>query len=141
VRWTKTRWRCRQDYCERSSFTEAIAQVPARARTTRRLRTQIGAAIGDAARSVSRSQSRRDDKVRRFPTANCARTGNRDYDISTAVPACGNVIRAPIILSVVIPFLNTVGRFRSQCDRPRHLLRQHQAVADGFHPTTQPLVL
>src|SRR6202171_807177 len=53
VRWTKTRWRCRQDYCGRSSFTEAIAQVPARARTTGRLRTQIGAAIGDAARSVS----------------------------------------------------------------------------------------
>ena len=53
VRWHKTRWRCLQDYCERSSFTEAIAQVPARARTTRRLRTQIGAAIGDAARSVA----------------------------------------------------------------------------------------
>jgi hypothetical protein len=53
VRWTKTRWRCREDYCGRSSFTEAIAQVPARARTTLRLRTQIGAAIGDAARSVS----------------------------------------------------------------------------------------
>jgi transposase len=53
VRWTKTRWRCRQDYCGRASFTEAIAQVPARARTTLRLRTQIGAAIGDAARSVS----------------------------------------------------------------------------------------
>jgi hypothetical protein len=27
VRWTKTRWRCRQDYCERSSFTEAVAQI------------------------------------------------------------------------------------------------------------------
>jgi len=40
VRWNKTRWRCREDYCGRSSFTEAIAQVPARARTTRRLRTQ-----------------------------------------------------------------------------------------------------
>jgi transposase len=53
VRWNKTRWRCREDYCERSSFTEAITQVPARARTTRRLRTQIGAAIGDAARSVT----------------------------------------------------------------------------------------
>jgi hypothetical protein len=53
VRWNKTRWRCREDYCERSSFTEAIAQVPARARTTLRLRTQIGAAIGDAARSVA----------------------------------------------------------------------------------------
>jgi transposase len=53
VRWNKTRWRCREDDCERSSFTEAIAQVPARARTTARLRTQIGAAVGDAARSVA----------------------------------------------------------------------------------------
>ena len=52
LRWNKTRWRCRQDYCERGSFAESIAQVPARARTTGRLRTQIGAAIGDAARSV-----------------------------------------------------------------------------------------
>lgn len=53
VRWNKTRWRCREDYCERSSFTEAIAQVPARARTTMRLRSQVGAAIGAAARSVA----------------------------------------------------------------------------------------
>ena len=53
VRWNKIRWRCREDYCERASFTEAIAQVPARARTTGRLRAQIGAAIGDAARSVT----------------------------------------------------------------------------------------
>jgi hypothetical protein len=28
VRWHKTRWRCREDYCERGSFTESIAQVP-----------------------------------------------------------------------------------------------------------------
>ena len=53
VRWHKTRWRCREDYCDRGSFAEAIAQVPARSRTTVRLRTAIGAAIGDAARSVS----------------------------------------------------------------------------------------
>ena len=53
LRWDKTRWRCREDYCERGSFTEAIAQVPPRARTTGRLRTQIGAAIGAAARSVA----------------------------------------------------------------------------------------
>src|SRR5258708_38641488 len=46
VRWNKTRWRCREDYCGRGSFTESIPQVPARARTTRRLRTQIGAAGG-----------------------------------------------------------------------------------------------
>ncbi|MGH3971572.1 MAG: transposase, partial [Mycobacterium sp.] len=52
LRWNKIRWRCREDYCERASFTEAIAQVPPRARTTGRLRTQIGAAIGEAARSV-----------------------------------------------------------------------------------------
>ncbi|MBS2079434.1 transposase family protein, partial [Mycobacterium tuberculosis] len=35
------------------SFTEAIAQVRARARTTTRLRDQIGAAIGDAGRAVA----------------------------------------------------------------------------------------
>ena len=39
LRWNKTRWRCREDDCERGSFTQAIAQIPARARTTRRLRT------------------------------------------------------------------------------------------------------
>ena len=44
VHWHKTRWRCREDYREKSSFTEAIAQVPARARTTTRLRTAMGAA-------------------------------------------------------------------------------------------------
>lgn len=53
VRWRKTRWRCREKDCDRESFTESIAQVPARARTTRRLRTQIGAAVGDAGRSVA----------------------------------------------------------------------------------------
>ena len=53
VRWHKTRWRCREDYCQRGSFTDAIAEVPARARTTVRLRTQIGVAIGEAARSVA----------------------------------------------------------------------------------------
>jgi transposase len=36
LRWNKTRWRCREGYCERGSFTESIAQVPCRARTTRR---------------------------------------------------------------------------------------------------------
>lgn len=53
VRWHKTRWPCREDYCARSSFTEAITQVPPWARTTMRLRTQVGAAIGDAGRAVA----------------------------------------------------------------------------------------
>ena len=52
VRWCKTRWRCQQASCEVGSFTESIPEVPPRARTTRRLRAQIGSAIGDAARSV-----------------------------------------------------------------------------------------
>ncbi|WP_428338395.1 hypothetical protein [Mycobacterium sp.] len=42
--------------CERSSFTEAIAQVPPRARTTTRLRAQIGTAIGDPAAQWPRSR-------------------------------------------------------------------------------------
>jgi hypothetical protein len=53
VRWCKTRWRCQQGSCEVGSFTESIPEVPPRARTTRRLRAQIGSAIGNAARSVS----------------------------------------------------------------------------------------
>jgi transposase len=53
VAWHKTRWRCRESTCARLSFTESITQVPAGARTTGRLRTAVGAAIGDAARSVS----------------------------------------------------------------------------------------
>ena len=48
VRWHKTRWRCREDYCDRGSFTEAITQIPARARTTR----------GCAPRSARRSATR-----------------------------------------------------------------------------------
>src|SRR5271166_638930 len=51
--WCKTRWRCQQASCAVGSFTESIPEVPPRARTTRRLRAQIGSAIGDAARSVS----------------------------------------------------------------------------------------
>lgn len=53
VAWHKTRWRCREPSCGRLSFTESIAEVPAGARTTGRLRTAVGAAIGDAARSVA----------------------------------------------------------------------------------------
>lgn len=52
LQWNKTRYRCRNDTCSRASFTEAIEQVPARRRTTTRLRTQIAREIGDAARSV-----------------------------------------------------------------------------------------
>lgn len=52
LRWNKTRYRCRNQTCKRATFAEAIPQVPARRRTTRRLRTQMARDIGDAARSV-----------------------------------------------------------------------------------------
>lgn len=56
VRWNKIRWRCREDYCKLGPFTEAITQVPARVRSTLRLRRQMAKAIGDAARSVGRGR-------------------------------------------------------------------------------------
>ena len=83
VRWNKTRWRCREDYCKRSSFTEAIAQVPARARTTRRLRMQIGAGIGDAARSVSEVAASHGVS---WPTAHRAFVAHADQQLTEPEP-------------------------------------------------------
>ncbi|WP_244881181.1 ISL3 family transposase [Tsukamurella pseudospumae] len=53
MRWWKTRYRCRNDECDRATFTDRIREVPARRRTTTRLRTQIGRDIGENARSVA----------------------------------------------------------------------------------------
>lgn len=55
VVWHKRRWRCGEPSCARLSFTEAIEEVPAGARTTGRLRRAIAAAVGDACRSVAES--------------------------------------------------------------------------------------
>lgn len=41
------RWRCREGRCPRGSFTESIGAVPARARLTARLRTEVGEAAAD----------------------------------------------------------------------------------------------
>jgi len=83
VLWNKIRWRCRQDYCDRGSFTEAIAQVPARARTTTRLRTQIGGAIGDAARSVAEVA---DSHGVSWPTAHRAFAAHADQLLTEPEP-------------------------------------------------------
>jgi transposase len=53
VVWHKQRWRCREPLCARRSFTETIGELPAGARTTRRLRGAIAAAIGETNRAVS----------------------------------------------------------------------------------------
>jgi transposase len=45
VLWRKRRWRCRNEDCDRQTFTEQ--QVPAGMRTTARLRTALAAAAED----------------------------------------------------------------------------------------------
>lgn len=52
VVWRKRRWRCRQTECARESFTEQIAELPAGARTTGRLRRAVAVAV-TAGRSVA----------------------------------------------------------------------------------------
>ncbi|UQE75229.1 ISL3 family transposase [Gordonia sp. PP30] len=69
LRWNKIRWRCRNPECKRASFTEAIEQIPARRRTTSRLRRQIGLSVGEHARSVAEVAA--EHKVS-WPTAHTA---------------------------------------------------------------------
>ena len=52
VVWRKRRWRCRRPSCARESFTEQIAELPARVRTTGRLRRAVAGAV-TAGRSVA----------------------------------------------------------------------------------------
>jgi len=47
VRWHKVQYACRERRCPRKAFTEQIAELPAGARITHRLRRQVGAAVGD----------------------------------------------------------------------------------------------
>jgi transposase len=61
LRWRKRRWYCPSEACPRKSFTEQVAQVPARARLTTRLRQAAGAAVADGGRTIV--QSARDHGV------------------------------------------------------------------------------
>lgn len=55
LRWRKRRWHCDQQECDRKTFTEAVDQVPARARLTDRLRRAAAAAVADAGRTIVQS--------------------------------------------------------------------------------------
>lgn len=59
--WHKRRWVCRESVCPLGSFTEQIPQVPARMRTTGRLRRSSGRAVADAGRTVA--QAGRDHRL------------------------------------------------------------------------------
>jgi transposase len=52
VRWRKRQYRCREEACPRKSFTESIADIPARARVTGRLCRKAAAEVASG-RSVS----------------------------------------------------------------------------------------
>jgi transposase len=47
LRWRKRRWECRNQDCERKTFTESLPVVPPRARLTSRLQSRLGQAAGD----------------------------------------------------------------------------------------------
>jgi transposase len=47
LQWRKRRRRCRTVDCPRDSFTERVPEVPARARTTTRLRARLATAVED----------------------------------------------------------------------------------------------
>ena len=47
--WVKRRWYCRERLCARTSFTESLPVVPARARLTTRLRAEAGDRVKDGA--------------------------------------------------------------------------------------------
>jgi hypothetical protein len=55
LRWRKRRWLCDQQDCGRQTFTEAVGEVPARARLTGRLRRAAGAAVADGGRTIVQS--------------------------------------------------------------------------------------
>ncbi|MFG3701528.1 transposase family protein [Micromonospora sp. NPDC047620] len=61
LRWRTRRWYCPTPACPRKSFTEQVAQVPARSRLTTRLRQAAGAAVADAGRTAA--QAARDHGV------------------------------------------------------------------------------
>lgn len=83
LQWNKTRYRCVNPECARATFTESIPQVPPRRRTTTRLRTQIGRAVGEAARSVSEVAA---GVGVSWPTAHAAFVEHADRILGTPTP-------------------------------------------------------
>lgn len=47
VRWHKTQWTCRERACARTAFTDQVAELPAGARVTGRLRRHVAGRVAD----------------------------------------------------------------------------------------------
>jgi transposase len=87
--WTKRRWRCQSPDCPRATFTEALPQIPSRARLTCRLRESAGAAVADLGRTVLQSA--------------------RDHEISWPVGHAAFVAHAARMLPAVTPPVECLG--------------------------------
>jgi transposase len=81
--WNKRRWRCREAVCPRATFTEALPQIPSRARLTRRLRESAGAAVADRGRTVI--QSARDHEIS-WPIVQAAFAAHAKKALPTVTP-------------------------------------------------------
>jgi transposase len=53
VVWWKRRWSCLNEACPRGSFTESVADLPARSRVTPRLRQLCARSVTDSGRTVA----------------------------------------------------------------------------------------
>jgi transposase len=97
--WRKRRWRCDVQECARRSFTEVVAQVPARSRLTVRLRAAAGAAVADGGRTVVQS--------------------GRDHDLSWPVVAAAFTVHAVAVLPVQPQPVEVLGIDEIRRGRPK----------------------
>jgi transposase len=81
--WRKRRWYCTEPLCPRTSFTEQVRQVPARARITERLRDAAGRRVRDAGSTVI--QAARDLHLSWPTVMEAFRTAGTE--VTTAAPA------------------------------------------------------
>jgi transposase len=117
LRWVKRRWRCDVQACPRRSFTEAVAQVPARHRVTARLRAAAGAAVADGGRTVVQSA--------------------RDHDVSWPVVAAAFTAHAAVVLPAEPGPVEVLGIDETRRGRPKWVFDQvsqtWQTSVDRWH--------
>jgi transposase len=115
--WGKRRWRCDAPACPRKSFTEAVAQVPARRRLTARLRAAAGAAVTDDGRTVVQAA--------------------RDHDVSWPVVAAAFIAHATTVLPAEPDPVEVLGIDEIRRGRPQWVFDQvtkvWQTSVDRWH--------
>jgi len=115
--WLKRRWHCDEPICQRGSFTEAVAQVPAHKRLTARLRASAGAAVADGGRTVVQSA--------------------RDHDVSWPVVAAAFTAHATAVLPAQPDPVEVLGIDEIRRGRPKwawdEATQTWQSTVDRWH--------